>query len=385
MTEYIFRGYRRPDGRVGVRNHVVILPVDGLSNRTARNVSHLIQGTIDLKHPYGDLQFGRDLELFFRIMTGAGTNPNVAAVVVVGMEPDWLDEIATGIEKTGKPVARFVIGQAGDLTTTEKAARKAQEFVFYASELEVETVSLADIVLCTKCSESDPTSGLASNPAVGKVVERLVDAGSTVLFGETSELTGAEHMIADRIKTEDQKEKFWRLYNEYVGFIAGQRAHLLGSQPCQANIQGGITTIEEKAFGNVRKIGTAFIDGVLDSGDPPPGKGLWFMNTSSAAAEVLTLFAAAGAVLCLATTGQGNIVGSPLMPVVKVTANPRTARTMAEHIDLDLSGLLRREISLDQAGDMLMNLLFRVAGGRWTASETLKHHEFVPVRLFRSA
>jgi len=385
MAAYTFQGYRRANGAVGVRNHVVILPVDGISNRVARNVSHLIQGTVDLKHAYGDLQFGKDLELFFRTMIGAGANPNVAAAVVVGMEPNWLDEIASGIEKTGKPVARFVIGHAGDLATTERAARKAQEFVFYASEIKTETVRLADIVLCTKCSESDPTSGLASNPTVGKVVERALDAGSTVLFGETSELTGAEQMIADRIKKLDQKEKFWRLYNDYVGFIENQRAHLLGSQPCQSNIRGGLSTIEEKAFGNVRKIGTAFIEGVLESGEAPGGKGLWFMNTSSAAAEVLTLFAAAGSVLCLATTGQGNIIGSPLMPVIKMTANPRTAQTMAEHIDLDVSGLLRQEISLDQAADMLADLLVRVAGGRWTASETLKHHEFVPVKLYRSA
>ena len=347
-------------------------------------MSYMIQGTVDLKHPYGDLQFGKDLELFFRIMTGAGTNPNVAAVVVIGMEPDWLDRIASGIEASGKPVARFVIGHAGDLTTTEKAARKAQEFVYYASEIKTQEVSLADIVLSTKCSESDTTNGLASNPTVGKVMERALEAGSTVIFGETSELTGAEHMISDRIKTQDQKEKFWRLYNDYVGFIENQRAHLLGSQPSQSNIHGGLSTIEEKAFGNVAKIGLAFIEGALESADPPPAKGLWFMNTSSAAAEVLTLFAAAGSVLCMAPTGQGNIVGSPLMPVIKLTANPRTAKTMAEHIDVDVSGVLRQEMSLDHAGDMLMDMLLRVAGGRWTASEVLKHHEFVPVKLFRS-
>ncbi len=385
MDGYTFQGYRRANGTVGLRNHVVLLPVDGLSNRVARNVSHLIGGTLDLKHAYGDLQFGRDLELFFRIMTGIGSNPNVAAAVVIGMEPDWLDRIASGIEATGKPVARFVIGQSGDLATTEKAARKAQEFVYHASEIKTQTVSLADIVLSTKCSESDTTNGMVSNPTVGKVVERVLAAGSTVIFGETSELTGAEHMIADRIKRQDQKDRFWRLYNDYAGFIKNQEAHLLGSQPTQSNIHGGLSTIEEKAFGNVAKIGLAFIEGALESADPPPGKGLWFMDTSSAAAEVLTLFAAAGSVLCLVPTGQGNIIGSPVMPVIKLTANPQTVKTMTEHIDLDLSGVLRREISVDQAGDLLMDMLRRVAGGRLTASEVLKHHEFVPVKLFRSA
>ncbi len=384
-SEYTFKGYRRPDGTVGIRNHVLLLPVEGISNRVAENVSHIIQGTLDLRHPYGDLQFGQDLELFFRTMTGAGCNPNVAAVIVIGIEPVWVDRIASGIEATGKPVARFTIRRVGDLATTEQVARKAQEFVYLASEMKRQQASLTDITLSTKCTESDPTSGLASNPIVGKVVERALAAGSTVLFGETSELTGVEHLVADRIKTGDQQAKFWRIYNEYVGFIADQKANLLGSQPNQANLFGGLTTIEEKACGNITKIGRSMIDGVLESAEAPPHKGLWFMNTSSAAAEVLTLFAASGSVLCVVSTGQGNIIGNPLMPVIKLTANPQTAMTMAEHFDLDFSTVLNQQISIDEGGNMLMDMLRRVADGRVTASEVLNHNEFVPVKLFRSA
>ncbi len=383
--EYTFNGYRRPDGTVGVRNHVLLLPVEGISNRVAENVSHIIKGTLDLRHPYGDLQFGEDLELFFRTMIGAGSNPNVAAVIVIGIEPVWVDRIASGIEATGKPVARFTIRHVGDLATIEEVARKAQEFVYFASEIKPRQATLGDIIISTKCTESDPTNGLATNPVVGKVVERALATGSTVLFGETSELTGAEHIVADRIKTREQKEKFWQIYNEYVGFIANQRVQLLGSQPNQSNIFGGLTTIEEKAFGNITKIGQALIDGVLNSAEVPPGKGLWFMNTSSAAAEVLTLFAASGSALCIVATGQGNIIGNPLMPVMKLTANPKTATTMAEHVDLDFSAVLHQKISTDQATDMLMDMLLRIADGRLTASEVLNHNEFVPVKLFRSA
>lgn len=385
MSGCTFNGYRRPDGTVGVRNHILLLPVDGISNRVAQNVSHIIKGTLDLKHPYGDLQFGQDLELFFRIMIGAGSNPNVAAVIVIGSEPIWVDRIASGIEATGKPVARFSIRHVGDLATIEQVARKAREFVYCASEIKAQEASLSDIILSAKCTESDPTNGVAANPIMGKVVERALATGSTVLFGETSELTGAEHLIANRIKTRDQQEKFWRIYNEYVGFIANQKADLLGSQPSQSNILGGLTTIEEKAFGNIAKIGRASIDGVLESADAPPGKGLWFMNTSSAAAEVLTLFAAAGSVLCMVATGQGNIIGNPLMPVIKLTANPQTATTMAEHFDLDFSAVLSQQMPIDPAGDVLMDMVLRVADGRVTAAEVLNHNEFVPVKLFRSA
>lgn len=385
MSMRTFKGYHRPDGTIGVRNHVLLLPVEGIANRVAENVAHMIKGTLDLRHPYGDLQFGQDLELLFRILIGAGSNPNVAAAIVIGMEPVWADRIASGIAETGKPVARFAIGHVGDLATIEHVARKAQEFVYGASELKTQDAGLGDLVFAVKCSESDPTNGLAANPIVGNVVERAVASGATVLFGETSELTGAEDLVASRIKDHAEREKFWRLYHEYVDFIAAQHADLLGSQPSQANIHGGLTTIEEKAFGNITKIGQVEITGVLDSAVRPKGKGLWFMNTSGAAAEALSLFAAGGAVISVVPTGQGNIIGNPLMPVIKLTANPDTARTMPEHFDLDVSPALRQEISIAQAGDQLLDLLLRVAGGRVTASEVLNHNEFVPFKLFRSA
>ncbi|MCY0885889.1 MAG: UxaA family hydrolase [Firmicutes bacterium] len=385
VGNYTFPGYRRPDGRVGVRNLVLLLPIDGIANRAAENVAHIVRGTTALKHPYGDLQFGEDLEVFFRVLIGAGTNPNVAAVIVIGLEPVWVDRVASGIAASGKPVARFVIGQAGDLATIERAARKAVDFVIRASELRPEPAGLDAIILAVKCSESDPTSGLAANPVVGLVVDRVVAAGGTVLFGETSELTGAEQLVADRFRTLEERERFLRVYQEYVGFLASQHASLLGSQPSQANLQGGLTTIEEKAFGNLTKIGQAPIEGVLESAQHPPDRGLWFMNTSSAAAEVLTLFSAAGTGLAVVTTGQGNIIGNPLMPVLKLTANPQTAHTMAEHVDLDLSPVLRQEVTPEAAADQLLDLILRVAGGRWTAAEVLRHTEFVPVKLFRSA
>lgn len=247
------------------RRAMLLLPVDGISNRVAENVAHTIKGTLALRHPFGDLQFGKDLELFFRIMIGAGSNPNVATLIVIGMEPVWVDRIASGVEATGKPVARFAIRHVGDLATIEQVARKAREFVYFASEIKMQKAKLSDIVLSTKCSESDTTNGLASNPIVGKLVDRAVSAGSTVVFGETSELTGVEQQIADRIKSEDQRKKFWQVYGEYVEFISDQKADLLGSQPSQTNILGGLTTIEEKAFGNIAKIGQAPIEGVLES------------------------------------------------------------------------------------------------------------------------
>jgi (2R)-sulfolactate sulfo-lyase subunit beta len=385
MSEKIM-GFRRPDGSVGVRNHVVILPVDDISNAAVEHVSEVIEDTLPLPHPYGRLQFGEDFDLFFRTIIGTGCNPNVAAVVVIGIEPNWTEKVVEGIAKTGKPVAGFSIERTGDLGTIEKAARKAKEFVHLASEMQREPVDVGELTISIKCGESDTTSGLASNPTVGKAVERMVQReGGTVMFGETSELTGGEQFVAERMKTEELKQKFMDVFNSYNEFIESKGVSLLGSQPTQGNIRGGLTTIEEKAMGNIQKIGNCQVDGVLAPAEAPDGKGLYFMDTSSAAAEAVTLFAAAGSVLHFFPTGQGNIVGHPVIPVVKLSANPLTVETMSEHIDLDVSKLLSLDMDLDEAGDALWSIMKRTLNGRKTAAEVLGHKEFVLTKLYRSA
>ena len=385
MSAELF-GYRRPDGRVGIRNHVIILPVDDISNAAAEGVARLIPGTIPLPHHYGRLQYGADLDLLFRTLIGTGANPNVAAAVVICIEENWARKVADGIACTGKPVAWFAIEGHGDLETIARAARQAKEFLQWASELRREPVSVSDLLVAIKCGESDTTTGLASCPTVGWAVDRLVEMGARVIFGETSELTGGEHLIAERMATPELREKFLRVYRDYVDEIERQGVDLLGSQPTQGNIAGGLSTIEEKALGNIEKTGTKPIVGVLGPAEaPPPDPGLYFMDTSSAAAECLTLQAAAGAVPHFFPTGQGNVVGHPIMPVLKITANPITARKMAEHIDLDVSGLLTLELSLPQAGQQLLELLYRTVNGRLTAAEALGHREFVMTKLYRSA
>lgn len=380
-----FLGYRRPDGQVGCRNHVVILPVDDISNAAAESVAKVVQGTMALPHPYGRLQFGPDLALHFRTLIGTGANPNVAAVVVIGIEPNWTKRVADGIAATGKPVAAFSIEGVGDLKIVEQASRAAVAMVHGATALHREEIPLTDLVISTKCGESDTTSGLGSNPTIGRFAERFTAAGGTFFFGETSELTGGEHIVADRITDPEQRAKFQRLFDEHQRIILDQESNLMGSQPTEGNIAGGLTTIEEKAMGNIQKIGNAKIDGVLEMAEAPTGRGLYFMDTSSAAAESVTLFAAGGAALHLFTTGQGNIIGNPIVPVLKLTANPKTARTMSEHIDLDVSPLITADMTLDEAADATEEITAATASGRWCAAEVLGHKEFVLTRLHRTA
>jgi len=381
------KGYRRENGRVGIRNHVVILPVDDISNAAAERVGRTIEGTLALPHAYGRLQFGEDLDLFFRTMTGTGANPNVAAAIVIGIEPGWTDRIVQGIAKTGKPVAGFSIERSGDLKTIAEASRKAFEFVQWASELEREECTLNELYVSVKCGESDTTTGLASCPTVGNAIDRLIELKGTASFGETSELTGGEHVVKAKAATPEVGEQFMKVYNEYNEFILQNKVDDLSeSQPTKGNIRGGLTTIEEKAFGNIEKLGkkTRFV-GCLKPAEAPSGNGLWFMDTSSAAAEALTLWSASGAVMHLFPTGQGNICGNPIMPVIKLSGNPLTCATMSEHIDLDVSGILTGEMDFDQAGERLLNLMVRTANGRLTANEALGHREFVMTKLYRSA
>lgn len=383
-----FFGFRRENGRVGVRNHVLILPVDDISNAAVEMVGHNIKGTLSIPHSYGRLQFGADLELFFRTIIGTGRNPNVAAVVVIGIEPGWTQRVVDGIAQTGKPVSGFSIEGEGDLKTVAKASRKAQEYVQWATELQREECPLSDLWISVKCGESDTTSGLGSNPAVGNLMDKLDPLGVHLCFGETSELTGAEQVCANRSSTSEAKEKFLNTWNAYNDFILENKTNDLSeSQPTKGNIAGGLTTIEEKAFGNLQKIGktTNFIDVLEPAEEPTKGPGLYFMDTSSAAAECVTLQAAAGFTVHLFPTGQGNVIGNPIEPVIKLTANPNTAATMSEHIDLDVSGILKREMNLDQAGSELVNITVRTANGRHTCAESLGHREFVLTKLFRSA
>ncbi len=381
-----FQGYRRDNGRVGVRNHVIVLPVDDISNAAAEAVANNIKGTLALPHPYGRLQFGEDLELHFRTLIGTGCNPNVAAVVVIGIEEGWTKRVVDGIAATGKPVMGFSIELHGDHDTIMRASRCAKEFVHYATALTRSTCPISDLWVSTKCGESDTTSGCGANPTVGNAFDKLYALGSTLVFGETSELTGGEHIVAERCANDAVRERFMFMFDRYQAMIdRWKTSDLSESQPTKGNIAGGLTTIEEKALGNIQKIGKQCrVDGVIDKAEIPDGPGLWFMDSSSAAAEMVTLCAASGYAVHFFPTGQGNVIGNPILPVIKICANPRTVRTMSEHIDVDTSALLQREIDLNQAGDKLLECMLATANGRWTAAEALGHREFVLTRIFES-
>ena len=384
-----FWGYRRENGRVGVRNHVLILPVDDLSNAACEAVANNIKGTMAIPHAYGRLQFGADLDLHFRTLIGTGANPNVAAVVVIGIEDGWTKIVVDGIAKTGKPVIGFGIEGHGDIAIIAKASYEAKKMVQWASELQREECPISDLWVSTKCGESDTTTGLSSCPTVGNMYDKLIPKGVYGVFGETSEITGAEHIARERAINKAVGDKWYKMWKAYQDDVieAHKTDDLSDSQPTKGNIAGGLSTIEEKALGNLEKIGREcrYIDALDPAEAPAKGPGLYYMDTSSAAAECVTLMAAGGWVVHTFPTGQGNVIGNPIVPVIKISGNPKTIRTMGEHIDLDVSGVLRREQTLDTAGDALIDMIIRTSNGRLTAAEALGHREFSMTKLYRSA
>ncbi len=382
-----FEGWRRENGRMGVRNHVIILPVDDLSNAACEAVAHNIKGCMAIPHAYGRLQFGYDLELHFRTLIGTGCNPNVAGVVVIGIEPGWAGKIAEGIAASGKPVEFFGIEQFGDINTIARASHAAYRMVKHASKLKKSRAPLVDLWVSTKCGESDTTSGLASCPTNGNAFDKLWENGNTLVFGETTELTGGEHLVAARCRTPEIRAGFQAMFDRYQRVVeANKTSDLSDSQPTKGNIEGGLTTIEEKALGNIQKIGKkCLVDGVLDKAEAPTHSGLWFMDSSSAAAEMVTLCAASGYAVHFFPTGQGNVIGNPIVPVIKISANPRTVRTMSEHIDVDVTGLLQKRMNMDDAGEALLDCMLRTADGEVTAAELLGHREFSLTRIYESA
>jgi (2R)-sulfolactate sulfo-lyase subunit beta len=384
-----FMGWRRENGRVGVRNHVILLPLDDLSNAACEAVANNVKGTLALPHAYGRLQFGADLDLHFRTLIGVGSNPNVAAVVVIGIEDGWTKRVVDGIAKTGKPVVGFGIEGHGDIATIAKASYVAKEFMQWASELRREKTSISELWVSTKCGESDTTTGLSSCPTVGNMYDKWIPRGIYGVFGETSEITGAEHLCKARAATPEVGERWYKMWKAYQDDVieAHKTDDLSDSQPTKGNIAGGLTTIEEKALGNLEKIGREcrYIDILEPAEAPARGPGLYFMDTSSAAAECVTLMAAGGYVVHTFPTGQGNVIGNPIVPVIKITGNPKTMRTMPEHIDVDVSGVLKRTLTIPEAGDALIESIVRTANGRLTAAEALGHREFVMTKLYRSA
>lgn len=367
-----FQGYQRPSGAAGIRNHVAIVSVMESCNTVVRGICGAVYGTVPITMPFMRGQLGQDLEITMATLAGMAKNANVFGVLVVGLEPVTSEALAAKIIPSGKPVEVVTIqGSGGTIDATASGTRLAAKLVRQASALSREPCSLSDLIVGLECGGSDTTSGLASNPSIGRAADRIVAAGGAVVISETSEFLGAEHIFAKRAATPEIGEKFLDAVLGHERAIMAEGVDLRGANPTKDNIRGGLTTIEEKSLGAIAKAGSTPLVGVLSYGETPTGPGLYFMATPAPAVESLTALSAGGSQLNLFSTGVGNPIGAMISTTIKLTGNRNTAESFSDHIDCDVSGILEHGESIPEAGDRLFDYLVRVAGGELTSSEIL--------------
>ena len=371
-----FLGYRRENGLVGVRNVVVVLSAMDNTNPSAERIASMVSGTAVLMTPFGRSQIGADFEVTLRTLAGIASHPNVAAVLVLSLSLASGEELARRVRESSKPVEVLGLQESGSaMAMTMEGVRIAARLVLQASGLQREPCPVSELTVAVECGGSDTTSGLASNPAVGRFSDRLVDAGGTIILSEPAEFMGAEHLLAERAVNPEDGKKIYDMVRWFEDEANRNGVDMRGTNPTPDNIEGGLTTLEEKSLGAIAKGGTRPIVEVIEYSESPSRQGLVIMNTPSAACESMTGLAAGGAQIIIFSTGRGNAIGAPIAPTVKVTGNPNTARTMRENIDVDVSGILTAGQDLDTAGDRVWQRVVKVAGGMLTACEVLNEQQ----------
>lgn len=371
-----FSGYERPDGSVGIRNLVAVISVMDTCNPVTRAVAQAVKGTVYLPGSFIRGQLGKDRAITLKATAGLCLNPNIAAVVIIGLEPTTTRELQDLVKPSGKPVAVVNIQLAGGtINSIAEGTRATAKFVRDASRHVRKQFPLSKLAVGLECGGSDTTSGLASNPSIGIVADKVIAAGGKAVISETSEFFGAEHLFSERAADAAVKERFLREVNDAEQDIIKQGVDLRGSNPTPDNIRGGLTTIEEKALGAMAKAGSSPLVGVLGYGDIPSRPGLHFMNTPAPAVESITGLAAAGCQIGLFSTGVGNPIGHPVMTVLKVSGNRNTIDTFSDNVDFDVSSVLEKNESIMSAGSRLFDYAVGVASGEMTTSEVLSVHE----------
>ena len=378
-----FRGFHRPDGGIGVRNLTLVLSVSGVTGPAARRVGRSLATVRVVSFPFGSGQVGDDRALQDRVLVGMGRHPNVGAVLVIGDRVPRVEEIPAAIGESGKSVEAIALDDCGHdaLTLADRGIRAAATLARQASRLRRRPAPLSALTIALECGRSDPSSGLVSNPLMGRVTDRLVDAGGSAVVGETIEWLGAEHLLAARAATPAVAEAIGAAVARRERAAVDAGVDLLGTNPGPTNIAAGLSTIEEKSLGAIAKAGSRPIQGVLAIGEAPGGAGLWVMDAPAYAPESLTGMVASGAQLVLFSTGPGNSFVSTLAPTIKISANPETAERLHQTIDFNAADVFRGTRDPAAAADDLLALVLEVASGTATWGEILDEGDEVISRL----
>jgi len=381
-----FMGYRRADGKAGIRNHVLILSAVVCANRVARGIADMVSGAVWVEHQNGCTQLGADLELSKRVLVAHGAHPNVFGVVVVGLGCETLRAQAVAEEIRaacpGKPVKLVIIqDEGGSVKATAAGAVAAREMLGQASrEVRVE-IDASELILGTECGGSDACSGISANPALGKASDLLIEDGGTVILAETTELIGAEHIVAARAVTPAVADRCYEVIARCEKQATDMGVDMRGGQPTPGNIEGGLSSIEEKSLGCVYKAGTKPLQAVIDYAMPVTKRGLVWMDTPGQDIEQLTGMVAGGCQIVVFTTGRGTCCGSPIAPTIKVATNSELFRHMNDNIDLDAGPIVAGAATVDQIGQVIYDEMLAVASGKLCKAEILGFNDFAIHRI----
>ena len=381
-----FYGYKRPDGRVGIRNKVLILPASVCASDTTRIISQQVVGSVTFNNQNGCSQVGADQQLTMDVMAGYAANPNVYGTVVVslGCENCQMDLVVKAIsERTNKPIKQVIIQEAGGtLKAIDMAVRYAKEMVAEASLLQKEEFPLSELIVGTECGGSDTTSGLAANPLIGRLSDLLVKEGGTSILSETTEFIGGEHLLARRAATPEIHDRIFEIVHRYEKALQMVGEEVREGNPSPGNKAGGLTTLEEKSLGCIHKGGHTPVNAVYDyAKQVDPKSGLVIMDTPGNDPSSVAAMVAGGAQVVVFSTGRGTPTGNPIAPVIKITGNKLTFATMEDNIDLDASPLIYGTKTMEQMGDELLNLVAEVASGKQTKAESLGYTEMAIARV----
>lgn len=380
----VIKGYRRENGKVGIRNHLLILPTVVCANQVCSRIQQKVPESVAIPHQHGCSQVGADKERTHKVLVGMGKNPNVGAVLIVSLGCEVINaaQVKAEIEATGKPVSWIDIqGEGGSIKSIQKGIDEANKLLQKIAAAPREDVLVSELIVGVKCGGSDFTSGLCSNPALGKAADILLHEGGTIVMGETTEIIGAEHLVAAKAVNQQVREKLFLCVKQFEHEVERMGVDMRGGNPSPGNIAGGLSSIEEKSLGCISKAGSAPLQDVIDFADEIPASGYYFMDSPGNDIECVSGMAAAGVHLVCFTTGRGTPTGNPIVPVIKITGNEITAKRMADNMDIDTSSVLKGKQTLDESGQKIYEVIIDVANGQETKAEILGHQEFSISRI----
>nr|WP_314639425.1 UxaA family hydrolase [uncultured Olsenella sp.] len=373
-------GYVRPGGKMGIRNHVLVLSSVGCANNVVRRIAQQVEGAVGVENTKGCGQVGNGIRIMRRCLANLTQNPNVFATLLVGLgcESTKPLELAEQVSRmSDKPVAAITIQDCGGtLKAVEEGVRIARELVAQSALARRVPMPLSKLVLGTNCGGSDATSGLAANPTIGLVSDWVIDGGGTVLMGETTELIGAEHILSRRAATKEVSDDILRMVGRLEDDFLANDIDVRGANPSPGNMRGGLSTLEEKSLGGISKGGSHPVSQVVRYGEVPSKGGFVLMDTPGYDIESVSGMSAGGAQVMLFSTGRGTPIGNPLMPVIKVTGNARTYQRMRDNIDFDASGVIAGRSTLGEQADSLKSMLCDVCNGTPSKAELLGFDDF---------